>query len=369
MDSRVFAKYLRRSGVKNPVGADFLYAAVIPAYDELDELPATLDALEAARKNVPFPVAVVVVVNHPAGADEKVSLDTLKLLECRHDATLFPLYAPGLTGGVGAARKLGMDAFVAAHDSDSIDNCVIFSLDADTHVDENYFAAVIRGFDRHPRGGFCTMGFRHRTGGTPELEHAVREYEAYLGDYVENLRAAGSPYAFQSIGSAFAVRGGMYVRSGGMKVRCAGEDFYFLQECAKCGEFFELPEVLAFPSPRLSGRNPFGTGPALKKLLSGGNLNRITPAAFASLGQLLAAVAAPEFSAAPDELMHLIPPECAKFLTAEKFPETWAKILANTPPDADARRRAFHRWFDGLRTLRFLHACTPPTNRQAGGGR
>ena len=61
MDSRVFAKYLRRSGVKHPVGADFLYAAVIPAYDELAELPATLDALDAARKNVRFPVAVIVV--------------------------------------------------------------------------------------------------------------------------------------------------------------------------------------------------------------------------------------------------------------------------------------------------------------------
>lgn len=369
MDSRVFAKYLRRSGIKTTVGADFSYAAVIPAYDEAEELPATLDSLDAARKNAPFPVALVVVVNHPAGADEKASLDTLELLADRHDAALFPLYAPGLTGGVGAARKLGMDAFVAAHDSVGIDNCVIFSLDADTHVDENYFSAVIRGFGRHPRAGFCTVGFRHRPGDAPELEQAVREYESYLRNYVENLKAAGSPYAYQSIGSAFAVRGSMYVRSGGMKVRRAGEDFYFLQECAKCGEFFELPEVLTFPSPRISGRNPFGTGPALRRLLAGGGLNWIAPEAFASLGRLLAAVAAPEFSAAPETLAERLPPECAKFLAAEKFSVTWAKILANTPPDAEARRRAFHRWFDGLRTLRFLHAYTPQTARRQGGGR
>ena len=355
MESRVFEKYLRRSGVTSRVGADFLYAAVIPAYDELDELPATLDSLDMARKNVSFPVAAVVVVNHPCGADDAASRAALELLAARRDPTLFPLYAPGLTGGVGAARKLGMDAFVAAHDAGSIDSCIIFSLDADTQVAETYFSTVIRAFGEHPRAGFCTVGFRHRAGGTPDLEHAVREYEAYLKDYVANLRLAGSPYAFQSVGSAFAVRGSMYVRSGGMKVRRAGEDFYFLQECAKCGEFFELSEVLTFPSPRLSGRNPFGTGPALGKLLSGGSLNRIAPPAFAALRQLLAALDTPEFSAAPEELMHLIPPECARFLEAEKFPGAWAKILANTPRETKAQRRAFHRWFDGLRALRFLH--------------
>ena len=358
MESRVFEKYLRRSGVTSRVGADFLYAAVIPAYDELEELPATLDALDMARKNTSLPVAVVVVVNHPSGVGDAASRATLELLESRRDPTLFPLYAPDLSGGVGAARKLGMDSFVAAHDAESIDNCVIFSLDADTHVAENYFSAVMRAFEAHPRAGFCTVGFRHRAGDTPELERAIREYEAYLRDYVENLRAAGSPYAFQSVGSAFAVRGNMYVRSGGMKVRRAGEDFYFLQECAKCGEFFELPEVLTYPSPRVSGRNPFGTGPALKKLLSGGTLNRIAPPAFSSLAKLLATLDTPEFSAAPEALMQLIPPECARFLEAEKFSEAWTKILANTPRKTRAQRSAFHRWFDGLRTLRFLHALT-----------
>ena len=355
MENRVFEKYLRRSGVVSRVGADFLYAAVIPAYDELDELPATLDALDLARKNVSFPVAVVVVVNHPPGIDAAASLATLELLESRHDETLFPLYAPDLTGGVGAARKLGMDSFVAAHDAESIDKCIIFSLDADTRVAETYFSAVAEGFEKHPRAGFCTVGFRHRAGATPEQEHAIREYEAYLRDYVGNLKSAGSPYAFQSVGSAFAVRGSMYVRSGGMKVRRAGEDFYFLQECAKCGEFFEIPEVLTYPSPRLSGRNPFGTGPALKKLLSGGELNRIAPSAFDRLAKLLAALDTPEFAAAPEGLMRQIPPECAAFLEAERFPEAWGKILANTPRDTKAQRRAFHRWFDGLRTLRFLH--------------
>ena len=111
MESRVFEKYLRRSGVTARVGADFSYAAVIPAFDELDELPATLDALDAARKNVHFPVAAVVVVNHPVETDDAASRATLDFLRSRRDRTLFSLYAPDLTGGVGAARKLRLCQF------------------------------------------------------------------------------------------------------------------------------------------------------------------------------------------------------------------------------------------------------------------
>ena len=119
------------------LGANFLRAVVIPACDEVEELPHTLDALEAALERAPRPVAVIVVVNHPAGAPEQPSRDTLKYLETRKFPNLFTLYAPGITGGVGRARKLGMDAFVAAHDAESVDDTLIFSLDADTRVEKD----------------------------------------------------------------------------------------------------------------------------------------------------------------------------------------------------------------------------------------
>ena len=343
------------------LGADFLRAAVIPACDEVEELPRTLDALERALERAPRPVAAIVVVNHPAGAPEQPSLDTLKYLENRKFSGLFPLYAPGITGGVGRARKLGMDAFIAAHDAETLDRTLIWSLDADTRVEPDYFSAVEAGFAAHPEAGFCTVGFRHEPGATPELERAIREYEIYLRDYVENLRRAGSPYAFFSIGSAFAVRGAAYVRAGGMKERSAGEDFYFLQQCAKCEKFFELAAVLTHPSARLSGRNAFGTGPALRKLLAGEGLNRISPAAYADLKQLLDATRRPELVADPGKLAAELPQAVREFLEEEKFASAWGRILANTPRTTEARLRAFHCWFDGLKTLRLLH-------RLSGGG-
>ena len=359
MERRVFEKYLRRSGEIPRLGAVFSRAAVIPACDEADELPRTLDALEKALVRAPRPTAVIAVVNHPSGASERPSLETLRLLEARKAPWLATLYAPGISGGVGAARKLGMDSFLAAQTAESADDTIIWSLDADTRVEANYFFTVEAAFAAHPRAGFCTLGFRHEPGATPELERAIREYEAYLRGYVENLRRAGSPYAFMSIGSAFAVRGAAYVRAGGMKVRQAGEDFYFLQECTKCGEFFELAEVLVHPSARRSGRNVFGTGPALEKILNGGGLNHIAPAAFDGLKTLLAAARDPERLADPERLLAAVPEKPRAFLQSARFAENWRRILANTPDDPGSRERAFHRWFDGLKTLRFLHALAP----------
>lgn len=356
MDARAFGKYLRRNPARTPLGAGFSRAAVIPAFDEAEELPRTLDSLARALRNAPRPVAVIAVVNHPAGASDTESLATLRLLAERTDIPgLETLYAPGLAGGVGVARKLGMDAFVSALDADSIDDALIFSLDADTRVAEDYFSALEAAFAEHPGAGFVTAGFRHERGATSELERAIREYEEYLRDYAAGLRRAGSPYAFTSIGSAFAVRGDVYIRSGGMKARRAGEDFYFLQQCAKCGAFFEVDAPLVFPSARRSGRNPFGTGPALEKLLAGIPPRRIPPAAFDELKRLLDAVAGPELLTDPEKLSAALPPFSRTFLAAEGFPELWRRILANTPDAAPARRRAFHCWFDGLRTLRFLH--------------
>ena len=356
MERRVFEKYLRRSGEIPRLGAFFSRAAVIPACDEAAELPRTLDSLEKALGRAPRPTAVVVVVNHPAGTSEKASLETLELLEARKAPWILPLYAPGISGGVGEARKLGMDAFLATHTPESVDDTIIWSLDADTRVEENYFSAVEAAFAARPDAGFCTLGFAHEPGETPELERAIREYETYLRDYVENLRRAGSPYAFFSIGSAFAVRGATCVRAGGMKVRRAGEDFYFLQECAKCGLFFELGEILVHPSARLSGRNAFGTGPALGKIVRGEGLNRIAPAAFDALKTLLAAAGTPGTLDDAEGLPAAVPEGAREFLQSCRFAENWKRILANTPRTHAARVRAFHRWFDGLRTLRFLHA-------------
>ncbi|MDX9908548.1 MAG: hypothetical protein RBS23_03730, partial [Mariniphaga sp.] len=72
-----------------------------------------------------------------------------------------------------------------------------------------------------------------------------------------------------TVGSAFAVTAEAYVKRGGMNRRKAGEDFYFLQNLVHVGAVGEISSTAVHPSARLSDRVPFGTGPVLKKWMSG----------------------------------------------------------------------------------------------------
>ena len=356
-----FAKYLRRhpapEGVPRPDG--FRRAVVIPAWDENAELPAVFASLAAALRAAPRPVATIAVVNHPPGSDPAPSLELMRRIDAGEFRLpgLFSVYAPDLKGGVGAARALGIDLFLSAQTAESVGDTLIWSLDADSPVGERYFSAVEEFMADHPGCGAATLGFSHRAAPTPEEERAIRDYEMWMRNHAAALRAAGSPYAFIALGSAIVCRGTACVRAGGMKRRTAGEDFYFLQELVKCGGVEEIPEVLVHPSPRLSARVPFGTGPAMRRMLAdGGAPETSSPAAYGVLAALLAA-AAPDALESAEALNARIPAEAREFLAAERFSEVWPRILANLPPGDAARIAAWHRWFDGLKTLRLLHWC------------
>lgn len=358
MKERELQKYLRNCRLfpvePRPLPAGFRCAAVIPACDELEEIGSNLLSL--------FPGAddfVLLVVNHPADAPPRVkaaSGELLRLLAsgafpCRN---LFWIDAPDLTFGVGEARKLGMDAVVSACRPECMEKGILASLDADTLVEPDYFDAVWDSFERDPSVSALSIPFRHRPGATPEEERAIRGYEAYLNRYVERLREAGSPYAFQTVGSAFAVRASAYVRAGGMRLRRGGEDFYFLQAAAKTGRLVTGARVLVHPSPRPSERVPFGTGPAVRKWMKGELPLEISDHAFACLRRVLSSASAPGALDGPERFLSRIDPVSARFLREEGFPSVWAKVLANTPDRSESRLSAFHAWFDGLKTLRFL---------------
>jgi hypothetical protein len=51
-----------------------------------------------------------------------------------------------------------------------------------------------------------------------------------------------------------------------MNRRQAGEDFYFIQKIVPAGGYFYLNSTTVYPSPRLSLRVPFGTGPVMARI-------------------------------------------------------------------------------------------------------
>ena len=369
MDEKVFSKYLKKCGdlPRFPKLAELRFAVVIPAFDELETLPRTLDDL-AAQKDC-RPTAVIVVVNHPAGSDPNPSLRLLEYLQHREmpeNLPLIPLYRPDTADGVGEARKFGMDVFVRQCTAPSADFSWMWSLDADCRVDADYLSCSQRTAEQlPPEYGGMIFQVRHQTGATPELERAIRRYEHYLADYEAALTRAGSPYNYTAVGSAFAVRVRDYIRSGGMKQKKAGEDFYFLQELRKCSRLKRLPEVVVHPSGRISLRVPFGTGRAVAKLLDGEDLPLTLPAAETALAALLRLAAQKGVLCDGRLLIAQAENLAAEFLRRERFESIWAKVVANQPDDDAAQLAAFHRWFDALKTRRFLNFVTERSSSDA----
>lgn len=356
-----FQKYLRKNPAPQLNHTGFTRFVVIPVCDENGYIDATLAGLAAAPGIER--TLVVLVINHPANASpERKAANAGLTARLEHGASPLPhlayFTAFDLEGGVGRARKLGMDACLATLTPESVEQALFWSLDADSPVEPDYFTATEAEFEKHSEYAALSIRVRHQPGETPELERAIREYERYLGNYVERLRQAGSPYAFQTIGSAFAVRATAYLRAGGMRVREGGEDFYFLQAVAKTGKVGTLGRALVHPSPRPSDRVPFGTGPSVRKLLEGGAVPEIPDTPFDGLKTLLAAAARPGALEEPAKFLAGLPAPIRQFLTQNKFAANWPQVLANTPATGEARLAAFHQWFDGLKTLRLLHSLS-----------
>lgn len=336
------------------VKSAFRVAAVIPAYNENKYIFSTFDSIRQAAEKTGLKLLTVVVINHPPGADPRESEELCAL----HREGKFPgecevIYLPGLSGGVGAARKAGMDAFIRTIPPEEMENAVICSLDADTVVEEDYFQSIL---PEVLGGGAVSIPFSHQKAETPAQQDAIDTYEAYMTRYVQRLAEAGSPYAFYTIGSAFAVRCDACIRAGGMKVRQAGEDFYFLQAVAKTSGIRQLSgKALVHPSPRVSKRVPFGTGPAVASLLAGEKLNEIPDEAFEELKNLLEHSKLDQWLKYGAVKLSDLTGCAGTFLEKEGFCAAWEKVCRNLPDSAKKRQKAFNEWFDGLKTLKFLH--------------
>jgi hypothetical protein len=90
------------------------------------------------------------------------------------------------------------------------------------------------------------------------------------------------------------------------------------------------------------------------QLLRGEELKEIPDLPFAVLKKFLEKVSDQNLQT-PEKFLCSIPAPAAEFLLEEHFAEVWNTVLKNLPPRAGAAVQAFHGWFDGLKTLRFLH--------------
>ena len=361
-------KYLNTRAATSPwsldgsvLSARYKAAIIIPALAESQTLPQTLTALSTNPVACLRQTMVVVVVNNRQSVSAAEQEDNRHLLAWLRGKSLPNINLAWVDAssdgkelppkeGVGLARKIGFDLSLAQLDWSDVP--LLVSLDADTLVEGDYLSAIFRHFEQAKWGG-AVIPFRHQSGQTEIHEKAIRTYELYLRSYLLGLQWAGSPYAYHTIGSAFACRASAYLAAGGMNRRLAAEDFYFLQQLAKVSGIETIKGTVVHPSPRFSNRVPFGTGKAVQSQVDDDKylFNCSSGQAFQVLKCWLDLVV-DNLDRSPEHLLEqagLIAPELHQFLSEYKFKQIWERFQRQHR-DSERLIKAFHDWFDALKT-------------------
>lgn len=383
-------KYLAKRAVIRPILGYFDHtrrytrAVVIPALAEAEYLPSTLHSIASNIPERLFNETLVLIVVNNASPESSDAVHRDKLIEYAKNNALtlswlerngqtFPFSlswidasTPGKElppgSGVGLARKIGCDSVIhflrSTWGEDPLD-AIIYSLDADTLVSPHYLEWTGNELMEKRCGGGI-ISFKHQPAETPEGQEVIDAYEKYLHYYVGGLRWAGSPYAFHTIGSCLCFTVDSYVRANGFPTRrMAGEDFYFINELVKTSRVCEIKNTLVFPSARLSQRVPFGTGKRMADALLKGEKDLLfyDPRVFRCLRDLLTTI-----SELSDKTATRIMAQCehtatALFLERRGFPIVWERFQRQYHTKS-ALLKAFHRWFDGFVTLKYIHWLT-----------
>jgi len=362
--------YLNKRGISGPwkieppINRTFNQAIVIPAYSELKFLSQTLESINKNKPEILKQTLVAVVINNannsPQSIKENNQLTIQKIKENNYqfthaiiDATSSGFELPFKHAGVGLARKIGMD-LVLPHLISSKN--LIFCTDADTKVSPNYLSKVTQYFDAHNTSA-AVIGFKHLQSEDSSINNAIRKYETFLKTTAEKMKNAGSPYGYISMGSTMVCTAGAYCAVGGMSRKKATEDFYFLQELTKYCGVHNIPEILVYPSPRPISRVYLGTGYRMEQIQQGFDITNLyySHDAYRYLSKWLQFGGSAWDSSLNNLLNDIksIHPDLIAFLKIEGIETIWSKIQNNAPSELHFKEQ-FHRWFDGLKTIRLL---------------
>ena len=342
---------------------------VIPALAELHTLPTTLVDLATDNPVLAQETLIICVINNrregiTAHEDIQENLATIALLTRLQQQIGTGTPRLGLVNaasagsqfgekdGVGLARKIGLDWGLRILVENGHPQGALISLDADTHVPATYLPAVAAHFEKTDAHA-AVIPYAHALD-VPNHAQAIMSYELHLRCFELGLRYMGSPYAFHTIGSAMACTGAAYAAVGGMPARQAAEDFYFLQQLAKCGPVSPVAGTQVHPSSRASHRVPFGTGRSVRRALEepGTLYQAYAPETYRALRRWMAYVS--ENPGETPQLLHRAAAEAdpvlAAFLDTTGFLDVWPKLHQGVHVLPQ-----FHRWFDALRTLKTVH--------------
>jgi len=188
---------------------------VIPAIDEYDNIKTLLSSL-IQNETEYFPTSLILfVVNHLTSSNVNVKQNNIKTIEYLKnivdkknsedelskriikfdlqigfiDASSEGLELEEKDGGVGLARKIGMDEALKIFDYDKGAKNILICLDADCTVSENYISTIRQAFNKNKiNAGY--VNFTHGRTDDKENDKAIINYEIFLRYYVLGLKYA-----------------------------------------------------------------------------------------------------------------------------------------------------------------------------------
>ena len=282
--------------------------------------------------------------------------------------------------GVGLARKIGADIACRLICEQKIASHWIHSTDADVKLPQDYFQPPVLNSGNaaliYPFQHYCT---------DKTLKLPIDLYEFRLRYYVAVLQWSGSSYGYHTIGSLICMDACSYAKVRGFPRRAGAEDFYLLNKLAKVGKIQSLGAPTVQIEARISNRVPFGTGPALDSIralnLPLDDYRFYHPRSFITLAcwhgligplwharkqyqkdglhQTLEALLKTQQNHASIKTISHEPilvqaDRLYKILGAlklEKFLDHGFRQSSNQ----SAFEKQMHDWFDGFKTLRFIH--------------
>lgn len=369
-------KYLSKQNLENWTietknNIYFNTIVVIPAINEFENIKKLISCFKKNSQKYLYQTLILFIINNIDSDNEHIKEENLKSLNYLRDLAKSkninigvidassPIKAlPNKIGGVGFARKIGMDLSLKLFDYTNRKKNIFVMLDADCHISDNYLSSIINTFEADNINA-SVIKYEHSLPENESERLAIINYEIFLRYYVLGLKYADSPFAYHSIGSTIACLVESYIKVGGMNKRKAGEDFYFLEKLRKLYTINYIENTTVIASPRISSRVPFGTGPRIKRFLDGINNEYLLydPGSFEILKGWLKLLHDEKIS---NKVNHLLT-ETRKFnlylhdfLLRQNFKSDWESIISNSNSSEQLAKQKIV-WMDAFRTLKLIH--------------
>ena len=356
-------KYLDKKAEKNwqllidPPQKKYNSFIIVPAKAESKNIPQLLDSISNQNKNYLKKCLIIIVINSSSNDSKDVINDnneTIKYLSenvFNFDLSYVNAKLPLKNAGVGLSRKIGADLALKYSNESSL----ICYTDADVIISIDYLEIIVDYYKKHSCG-CAVLGFKHQKNDDPIIEKSINIYERFLLKTAKDLKNSGSPYGYTSLGSCMTCTVSGYIAVGGMNRMKATEDFYFLQELTKHFEEMDIIEkILVYPSSRLSSRVYLGTGYRMKQVYEGFDINGLyfSSNSFKNLKEMLNIIKKSYKLDISDLLIKTEQvPNLNNFLKNQGIERIWQALSKNI--DENKFISQFHRWFDGLKTIKFL---------------